>query len=129
MINQISSTNKEETKYDLVERTAVFGESILDFVGGVERNSINNPLISQVVRSGTSVGANYCEANEANSKKDFVHKVSIAKKEAKETIHWLRMIIKVNSALRERAEILQKESHELVLIFSAIMRKSTGREV
>ena len=122
MINQTLNSNIQP-KYDLIERTALFGENILDFAKLIERSPINNPLINQIVRSGTSVGANYSEANESNSKKDFLHKISLAKKEAKETSHCLRMIIKANPSLEKQAKPLQKEAHELVLIFSSIVRK------
>jgi len=82
--------------YDLEERTARFGESIIDFAGTLPRNVVNNGLISQMVRSGTSIGANYMEADAAESKRDFRHKISICKKESKETKHWLRMIARAN---------------------------------
>lgn len=80
--------------YDLEERTAKFGESILDFVQLIPKSSVNQPLVRQIVSSGTSVGANYMEADGAESKKDFKHKMSICRKEIKETKHWLRMIAK-----------------------------------
>lgn len=68
-------------RYDLEERTAKFGEAVIDFVKTLKQNSINSPLISQIVRSATSIGANYCEANNASSKKDFRNKIFICKKE------------------------------------------------
>jgi four helix bundle protein len=74
-------------KYDLEERTARFGEAIIEFAKSLPRNLINNELIPQFVSSGTSVGANYMEADGAESKKDFRHKISICKKESKETKH------------------------------------------
>ena len=66
--------------YNLEERTAVFGENIIDFVKTLPKNEINRPLISQIVRSATSVGANYMEANQASSKKDFRNKIAICRK-------------------------------------------------
>ncbi|MEK7085163.1 MAG: four helix bundle protein [Patescibacteria group bacterium] len=107
-------------KYDLEERTARFGESIIMFVGSLPRNEINRPLISQLVRSATSIGANYMEANEASSKKDFKNKVSICRKEANESKHWLRMLAHANSVQREKCKDLWKEAHEITLIFSKI---------
>jgi len=74
-------------KYDLEERTAVFGEKIIKFAKSLKRNPINNPLISQIVRSGTSIGANYMEADAANTKKDFRYRISLCRKESKETKH------------------------------------------
>ena len=124
MTNVKSTQNqKSKKKYDLIERTAKFGEEIIGFVQKLSKNSINNPLISQVVRSGTSIGANYMEADGAESKKDFKHKISICKKEAKETMHWLRMIAKANPAKRQKCRELWKEVHELTLIFSRILKK------
>jgi four helix bundle protein len=82
--------------FALEERTARFGEMIIDFVKTLPRNIINDELIRQLVRSGTSIGANYMEADGAESKKDFRHKIAICRKESKETKHWLRMILKAN---------------------------------
>lgn len=109
--------------YDLEERTAVFGEDIINFVKILPDNNVNRPLINQVVRSGTSIGANYMEADGAESKKDFQHKISICKKEAKETMHWLRMIAAANPDKKEECRKLWQEAHELVLIFSSILKK------
>lgn len=117
-------TKYKEPKYNLIERTSIFGENIIDFVGNLTKSPINNPLISQVVRSGTSVGANYCEADCAESKKDFQHKIGICKKEAKETMHWFRMIARANSDKKDECRKLWQESHELCLIFSAIINSS-----
>ena len=72
-------------KYDLEERTARLGENVIVFVKTLNKDSVNNPLISQIVRSATSIGANYMEANQASSKKDFRNKIYICKKEANET--------------------------------------------
>jgi four helix bundle protein len=110
-----------EKKYDLEERTAVFGENIIDFVKTLPRNPINNELIGQIVRSGTSVGANYAEADGAESKKDFRHKIAICKKESKETKHWLRMIARANPTKKTECKRLWNEAHELTLIFSSIL--------
>src|SRR4030067_1664616 len=100
-------------KYDLEERTARFGENIIEFVGLLMRNEVNRPLISQVVRSSTSIGANYMEADGAESKKDFFHKVALCKKEAKETTHWLRMISKANLSKTTECKKLWNETQEL----------------
>lgn len=78
--------------YDLEERTAKFGEEIILFCKSLKENNITKSLINQIVRSSTSVGANYMEANQASSKKDFRNKIKICQKEANETKHWLRMI-------------------------------------
>ncbi len=122
MSNQIQSSNKTKV-YDLVERTAKFGERVIRFAKSLPHTSVNSPLISQLIRSATSIGANYMEADVAESKKDFLHKIGICKKEAKETLHWLRMIASANTEKAQDCRVLWKEAHELVLIFSAIGRK------
>ena len=106
--------------YDLEERTAIFGENVIILLKKLPRDSINNPLINQGIRSSTSIGANYMEANGAESKKDFIHKMHICKKEAKETMHWLRMISKANPNYSTEIQSLRQEAKELSLIFSKI---------
>lgn len=115
--------NTQNPKYDLEERTAKFGEKVIDFTQKIPLAPINNPLISQLVRAGTSVGANFCEADDAESPKDFIHKLGICKKEARETKHWLRMIVKANPNLKAEAVILWQEAKELNLIFNSIINK------
>ena len=122
MTNQIQSS-KFKKIYDLEERTAKVGEKIISFCSSLPQNSINNALVSQLVRSSTSIGANYMEADGAESKKDFKHKIAICKKEAKETMHWLRMVAVANSSKKEECRIYWQEAKELTLIFSAILRK------
>lgn len=118
----------EESKYNLEERTAKLGESVIEFCNNIPRDSITNPLVNQLVRAGTSVGANYCEANNAQSKKEFIHKIGICKKEARETQYWIRMIVRVVSKLREKALVLWKEAQELVLIFASIISSSRHKK-
>jgi len=126
MTNDQSNPNVKNpnSNYDLEERTLKFGEQIIDFAKKLPRNIINTPLISQIVRSGTSIGANYSEADEASSKRDFINKMSISKKEIKETKYWLRIIAHANPELKNDSRILWKEAQELNLIFAAIVRKS-----
>ena len=109
---------KVERIYDLEERTAVFAETVIVFVKKLMQDAVNRRIIDQLVGSSGSIGANYCEASEAESKKDFIHKIMICKKEAKETCHWLRLLAKVHSERAEEIRKLWKEAHELVLIFS-----------
>lgn len=118
--------NAKRTKksYDLEERTAKFGEEIIKFVNSIEKNVITLSIISQLVRSGTSIGANYCEADDAESRKDFKHKIGIAKKEARETKHWLRMIANAAPSSKENARNLWQEAKELHLIFNAIVHST-----
>ena len=121
MTNQIQNPNRKI--YDLKERTSKFGKEIIWFLKTLNLNPINTPLISQLIRSATSIGANYMEADVAESKKDFQHKIGICKKEAKETMHWLQMITAANINTEERCRKFSQEAHEFVLIFSAILRK------
>jgi len=122
MPNQVQNPNDKKV-YDIEERTALFGEAIIKFVKTLMDNSVNRPLISQLIRSATSIGANYMEADCAESKKDFRHKISICKKESKETTHWLRMVATANPDKKEHCRLLWQEAHELTLIFSAIIKK------
>lgn len=121
MINdQTSMINKR--KYNLEERTAKFAELIIDLVKKLPQDVINKRIISQLVASGGSIGANYCEATEAESKRDFVHKISICKKEIKETKHWLRLLARANPKFKNVIRKLWQEAQELMLIFSATIK-------
>lgn len=122
---KLKMANDQKKKiYDLEERTAKFGEGIIEFAKKIPKNIITLPIIDQLIRSGTGIGSNYCEADCAETKKDFVHKIGICKKESKETKHWLRMIAKAVPELKEEAKKLWQEAHELQLIFISIVRKS-----
>lgn len=101
MKSQISSTKR----YDLEERTARFAEEVIELVKKLPENSINKRMIEQCVASSGSIGANYCEANEAESKKDFQHKIGISKKEIKETKHWLRLLAYANPDFIENCKL------------------------
>jgi len=121
------SNDQKDKIYDLEERTAKFGEAIIEFAKKIPQNTITIPLITQLIKAGTSVGSNYCEADCAESRKDFAHKLSICKKEAKESKHWLRMIAKAVSGLKSEAKKLWKEANELQLIFISIIKKSQAK--
>lgn len=114
-------------KYNLEERTAKFGEEIIKFSKRIKKDAISLPIISQIVRAGTSVGANYCEADDAESKKDFQHKIGICKKESRETKHWLRMTVVIQPELKDEARKLWQEAKELNLIFNSINNKLRNR--
>jgi len=124
MTNKVQNPN--DKKYNLVERTAVFGEDVIDFLKKLEKNEITRSLISQSIRSATSVGANYMEADCAESKKDFRHKIGICKKESKETMHWMRMIARATGKEVE-CRILWKEAQELTFIFAKIINNSAEK--
>ena len=108
--------------YDLEERTAIFGESIIGFARMIAIDPVTERLIKQLVGAGTSVGANYCEADDSVSKKEFKQKIGYCKKEARETKFFLRMIVKAVPALRDEAKPLWQEAKELHLIFAKIYR-------
>jgi four helix bundle protein len=110
--------------FDLEERTAQFGEAVIRFAKTIPKNPVTTPLISQLVRAGTSVGANYCEADDAVSKKDFKNKIGTCRKEARETKLWLRLIAAAEPDLKTEARKLWQEAKELHLIFAVIWRKS-----
>ena len=108
--------------YDLEERTAQFGEAIIRFAKKIPQNPVNNRLIDQLVGAGTAVGANYCEADDGVSKKDFRNKIGTCKKEARETKFFLRMVVAAEEGLKPQARVLWQEAKELHLIFCKIWR-------
>ena len=110
--------------YNLEKRTKTFSKNIINLLNDINKNEINRNIISQLIRSATSIGANYCEANNASSKKDFKNKIYICKKEAMETKHWLRMLATSISEHTRQIRILWKECQELTLIFSKIAASS-----
>lgn len=112
-----------QKKYDLEERTALFGENVVRFSKKIPKNVTTLPIINQLIKSGTSIGANYCEADDAESKMDFKHKIGICKKEARETKFWFRMVATAVPELKEEARILWQEAKEIHLIFNAINHK------
>ena len=116
--------NEEPKKiYNLEERTAKFGEDVIVFCLTLPKNIITNPLINQLVKAGTSVGANYSEADDAESKADFKHKIGICKKESRESKHFLRMISVAVPDSKSNTRVLWQEAKELNLIFNTIYRK------
>lgn len=114
--------------FDLEERTAKFGENIIEFCKSIEVNEITKSLINQLIRSATSIGANYMEANGASSKKDFKNKIHICQKESKETKHWLRMIATAEPRHKKQSQELWKECQELVLIFGKIISTMNNKK-
>lgn len=110
-------------RFDLEERTAKFGESVIVFARKLPRNPVTEPLIGQLVRSATSVGANYCEADDSGTKKEFRYRIGVCKREARETKHWLRMLATAVPETKDDARSLWTEAKELHLIFAAIFRK------
>jgi len=115
---------KGKKPYDLEERTARFGEAVIAFAKRMPQTPVTTRIIPQLVGAGTSVGANYAEADDAESKKDFRHKIGICRKEARESKHWLRMVAAAVPEMKEDARKLWREAKELHLIFVAIRRNT-----
>ena len=108
--------------YDLEERTARFGETVIDFAKAIPQSAVTNRMINQLVGAGTSVGANYVEADDAISKKEFLKSIGTCKKETREVKHFLRMAVRAVPELKREARRLWLEARELHLIFSKIWR-------
>ena len=123
--NYAESVVREEARtqrnYDLEERTARFG-AVIDFAKEIPQNAVTNRLINQLVGAATSIGANYVEADNAVSKKEFLKSIGTCRKEARETKHFLRMIVRAVPELKPTARVLWLEARELHLIFSKIWR-------
>jgi len=109
--------------YDLEERTLVFSKDVISLCRKLPKNGINLPLVSQIVRSATSIGANYREANDSLSKKDSILRLKIARKEAKETSYWLDILLEAEPKFKLELENLIKECIEIRNILSSIINK------
>ena len=117
--------NPTRKVYDLEERTFRFAQRVRQFVKQLPRTTGNLEDGKQVIRSSGSVGANYIEANEALSRRDFVHRLRIARKEAKESRYWLRLLdLNERPEARAECDALIREADELLRILSAIIRKA-----
>jgi four helix bundle protein len=108
---------------DLPQRTARFGESIIGLAKKIPQTAVNERLISRLVGAGTTIGANYCDADDSVSRKEFKLKIGTCRKESKETMFFLRMVAKSEPALADEARLLWREAKELNLIFGTIWRK------
>lgn len=116
--------DKSKTKYDLEDRTLNFGIRLMNILKILPLNQFNNRIIDQALRSGTSVGANYREANETVTRKDFKFRIRICKKEAKETMYWLNLISENNQFKSHEIKLLIAEAGELVKIFATILKNT-----
>jgi four helix bundle protein len=115
---------REERRYDLEERTLAFSKRAVKFCRSLPRTVIDSEMGKQLVRSSTSVGANYIEANECLGKKDFLMRIRICRKEAKESGYWLKLLEPVSADLRDEHQALLQESVELTRIFGSIISRS-----
>ena len=104
---------------ELQNRTRNFSIAIIEIIRAIKIDIINKNIVSQILRSSTSIGANYNEAIESESRDDFVHKISICKKESNETLYWLELLEKTNPTLLDRTTPLKLEVQELTKIFAA----------
>ena len=123
--SQIGSNEQNSKLYDLEDRTFKFAKDVAFYIKQLPRNISNLEYSQQAVDASGSVGANYIEANEALSKKDFVMRIKICRKEAKESAYWLRLIYETNDGtFKEEGQRLFNEASELKKIFSSILVKS-----
>ena len=124
---QIRSTEIRNSKrYDLEERTLEFARQVRGYIKELPRSLSNQEYSRQLIRASASVGANYIEANEALSKKDFIMRIKISKKEAKESLYWLKLTEPIADHSRAKEQLL-REANELMNILGAIYRKSTAQ--
>jgi len=118
----------ETTVYDLEERATRFGEEVIDFAKRIPRSPLTDRIISQLVGAGTSVGANYVEADDSVSRKEFLKSIGTCKKEARETRYFLRMSVRAVPELKDEARKLWMEARALHLIFTKIWRSGKEKE-
>lgn len=124
---RIREEPSDKRVYDLEERTARFGEAVIDLARRIPQNAVTNRIINQLVGAGTSVGANYVEADDAVSKKEFLKSIGTCKKEVREAKHFLRMAVRAVPELKPEARKLWLEARELHLIFSRIWRSGKNK--
>jgi four helix bundle protein len=117
------SENRNSKYYDLEERTLKFAKEVINYINTLPKSIVNTEITKQVIRSSGSVGANYIEANEALSKKDFAMRIKICRKEAKESRYWLKLIELKGEDSEKRRQSLIEEATELMKIFGSIVEK------
>lgn len=117
-------SNGEKPKHDIYDRIFDFIVNVLDLVNKLPRTYSNQVICNQITRSATSMGANSQEADGVNSKKDFLHCLTITRKEGKETIYWLRLVEKLNTSQSNKSSLLQDEGKEIILIISSIIKNT-----
>ncbi len=134
LINQVSTNNHNINlehrnsnikEFELAKRTLIFSKEVINFVKNVPENIINNEILKQLIRSSSSIGANYIEANDSLGKKDFFMHIKICRKEAKETVYWLQLVDLNDSKSQNKCDLLAEEALQLKKIFSSIANKSS----
>lgn len=123
-----NTKNQSKTQFDLENRMSKFGKEIVIFCRNLVVDHISRIIVNQLVRSATSIGANYAEANNSSSRKDFRNKVHIAKKEVQKTKHWLLMLKPCFPQYDEKIELFRQEAHELTLILQSIVNKLNNKD-
>ena len=121
--------NSKQKQFDLEDRTFEFAKNVRAYIKRLPQNLSNREDVKQLVKSSGSVGANYIEANESLGKKDFLMRIKISRKEAKESRYWLRLLDAGEAEdLEPQRTQLTQEAQELTNIFGAILKKSTKSE-
>jgi four helix bundle protein len=118
----LEKANDKEIKYDLEDRTLLFAKKCIDVCKGLGAGTVNRQLIDQLVRASASVGANYREANETHTKKDFYYRIGVCRREAKEAKYWLDLLKHANQDTTQHLEDLIDEAAQLTKIFASIAR-------
>jgi len=118
-----NNLNVRKSNFDLERRTTNFAKKVIKICQAVPRNPINDRITGQLAGCSGSIGANYREANDALGKKDFLSKIKTSRREAKETIHWLELLMTANPRVKAETELLISEAVEYKNIFSAIIKK------
>jgi four helix bundle protein len=126
----MSSQNgdSQASEFDLAERTGYYGEAVIQFLLPIRNTPIRAPILSQLVRAATSIGSNYCEADEAGSRKEFKYRISVCCRESRETKYWIRMLVAAVPEMKPDARRLWREADELNRIFATIHRRTTKRD-
>src|SRR5437879_3600623 len=119
---------KRRRQFDLEERTARFAEEVIGFAKTIPVNPVTREIIVQLVRAATSVGSNYCEADDCDSKKDFRFKIGICRREARESKHWIRMTVAAEPQLRQAAAVLWQEAKGRRQLGEAAVRRPRSCE-
>lgn len=117
-------TNIKTKKYDLEDRTLNFAKNCIDLCKSLTKDNINNELTSQLIRSSSSIGSNYQEANDTITKKDFYHRIGVCRREAKESKYWLELLMHSTKKASDKIEPLVGEALQLARIFASISKTS-----
>ncbi len=127
----ITNIKQKQTNhiFDLEDRTLIFAKRVIRLCKEIPPSIVNSKLIDQLIRSYGSVGANYREANDSTGKKDFLFRLRISRKESKETVFWLELIIEANDSFRSKTEILIDECTQIRNILSTIISKVEAKNV